>query len=278
MEDEDPYFYESEKDFFGENSHQGPVDHLLEPFGWLDKRSSSEKEDEKEEADGAGKGTFRAYNPMDRLKTLPEGRHNDFMFLMNNNKTFNGIQHFFNFGEEDQHRGEFLENIESDAFGDNCSDFELDKLFQGEAPESQRALIQHTLSSLQTRVEVAQQKMLGSVNLSRAISPSFYEHFENFTLVLESSSFIKEFEQNFRNMAAQCKRLKGPGIDLFASLYEFWTRSFKDLINEIWRYSSKFTLNFFKKNEPQDADSIQHPSDFRSESSNTNTMGSKDKR
>jgi hypothetical protein len=43
------------------------------------------------------------------------------------------------------------------------------------------------------------------------------------------------------------KKLKGPGIDLISSLYEFWIKSFKDFVNEIWKYSSKFTLSFFKK-------------------------------
>lgn len=32
------------------------------------------------------------------------------------------------------------------------------------------------------------------------------------------------------------------------------------MINEIWRYSSKYTLNFFKKNEPQEVDSSNQPS------------------
>jgi len=52
-------------------------------------------------------------------------------------------------------------------------------------------------------------------------------------------------------------------------------KSFKDFINEIGRYSSKFTLNFFKKNA-QEVDSSHNASNFsdmRSESSNT--MGSK---
>lgn len=80
-------------------------------------------------------------------------------------------------------------------------------------------------------------------------------------------------------MVEHAKKLKGPGGDLIGFIYEFWLKSFKDFVNEVWKYSSKFTLNFFKKNEPQDIDSSQHQSnmsDIRSESSNT--MGSKDKR
>lgn len=39
--------------------------------------------------------------------------------IYNNYKTFSGIQHFFNFGDDDEHRGEFLENVDSDALGNN---------------------------------------------------------------------------------------------------------------------------------------------------------------
>jgi hypothetical protein len=45
-------------------------------------------------------------------------------------------------------------------------------------------------------------------------------------------------------------------------------------VNEIWKYSSRFTLNFFKKQERQHFEACSE--EPRSESSNT--MGSKDKR
>lgn len=48
-------------------------------------------------------------------------------------------------------------------------------------------------------------------------------------------------------MVNHCKKAKGPGIELITTIYDFWMRSFKDFVNEIWKYSSKFTLNFFKK-------------------------------
>ena len=51
--------------------------------------------------------TFKAYNPFERLKSMPEDKHH-FMHMFSNHKGLNGIQHFFNFGEEDEHRGEFL--------------------------------------------------------------------------------------------------------------------------------------------------------------------------
>jgi hypothetical protein len=41
------------------------------------------------------------------------------LMIYNNYKTFSGIQHFFNFGDDDEHRGEFLENVDSDALGNN---------------------------------------------------------------------------------------------------------------------------------------------------------------
>lgn len=76
-------------------------------------------------------------------------------------------------------------------------------------------------------------------------------------------------------MIGHCRKFKGPGNELVLSIYDFWMKSFKDFINEIGRYSSKFTLNFFKKNA-QEVDSSHNASNFsdiRSESSNT--MGSK---
>jgi hypothetical protein len=53
-------------------------------------------------------------------------------------------------------------------------------------------------------------------------------------------------------MVSNSKKLKGPGVDLIVSIYDFWMKSFKDFINEIWKYSSKFTLSFFKKEEHQE--------------------------
>lgn len=66
--------------------------------------------------------------------------------------------------------------------------------------------------------------------------------------MLDSSNYLHEFHDNLKNMIIVGKKMKGPGIDLMALIYDFWMRSFKDFVNEIWRYSSKYTLNFFKKN------------------------------
>lgn len=134
--------------------------------------------------------------------------------------------------------------------------------------------------ALNKKMEEVNHKSLGSINLNRTISNAFYEHFENFSLVFNSTNFSQEFETNLKSMMANCKKFKGPGMDLIASIYEFWMKSFKDFVQEIWKYSSKFTLNFFKKDEHQqhEACDSNNFSDIRSESSNANTMGSKDKR
>ena len=61
-------------------------------------------------------------------------------------------------------------------------------------------------------------------------------------------------------------------------------RSFKDFVNEIRRHSSKFTLNFFKKDKREEGELIRgeecssEAMEARSESSNANTINSKDKR
>lgn len=120
--------------------------------------------------------------------------------------------------------------------------------------------------------------MMNSINANRVISNAFYDHFENFALVLQSSSFFADMENNFKNMVQHCKKFKGPGIQLFSCLYEFWNKAFKDLINDVWKYSSKFTLSFFKKNEPQEDIESNNGSNFVDIRSDSNTMGSKDKR
>jgi len=57
-------------------------------------------------------------------------------------------------------------------------------------------------------------------------------------------------EVNLKNLLTNSKKMKGPGMDLISSIYDFWMKSFKDFVNEIWKHSSKFTLNFFKKHHP----------------------------
>ena len=91
--------------------------------------------------------------------------------------------------------------------------------------------------------------MLQSVNINKTISHTFYEHFDNFSMVLNETQFFHEFENGAKNMINNCKKMKGPGIDLITSIYDFWMKSFKDFVNEILKYSSKFTLSFFKKQE-----------------------------
>mgnify|MGYP000262374890 CR=1 FL=1 len=78
--------------------------------------------------------------------------------------------------------------------------------------ESHKEVFQSNLLSLHERIGTIQKKMLNSINLNRVISNAFYDHFENFTLVLQSSTFFADMENNFKNMVQQCKKFKGPGI------------------------------------------------------------------
>lgn len=105
MEDEDKIFYDSEMDIFGDNT---PIYHSLnrfDPLPLFSQHSSGSKEDY---PSSEIKPEIKAFNPMEHLKSLPESRHPEFLNYFNNHKTLNGIQHFFRFGEEDQHREEFL--------------------------------------------------------------------------------------------------------------------------------------------------------------------------
>ena len=63
------------------------------------------------------------------------------------------------------------------------------------------------------------------------MSNSFYEHFENFNLVFGSAKFLHDLEVNYKNMIPQWKRMKSPGNDLIVGLYDFWMKSFRDLVN-----------------------------------------------
>lgn len=169
---------------------------------------------------------------MEQMKSIPENRHPEFYNYFSNHKTLNGIQHFFSFGEDNQLGGEFLGKIESDAMNDNKASFELESLFiNRDNKDSHREIIQGMVQSLNKRIEDIHIKTMSNINISKTISHAFYEHFENFTLVLNNSSFLDEFQENFKNMINHCKKIKGPGIELMVSLYEFWSKSFKDMIN-----------------------------------------------
>jgi hypothetical protein len=129
------------------------------------------------------------------------------MSYFSNNKTLNGIRHIFYFEEENQHRRELLENIELDALNDNKASFELDRLFiGGENRDTHREVIQGIVQTLTKRIE--------SVNISKTISNAFHEHFENFTLVLNSSTFLDQFQENFKDMVNHCKSSKGWALSL----------------------------------------------------------------
>lgn len=61
-------------------------------------------------------------------------------------------------------------------------------------------------------------------------------------------------ESSITGFMLGAKKMKGPGIDLISTIYEFWMKMFKDFTNEIWKHSSKFTLNFFKKDPLEQRD------------------------
>lgn len=83
--------------------------------------------------------------------------------------------------------------------------------------------------------------------LNKTIGPAFYEHFENFSFVSNPSNFYQELELSLTNFINNAKRIKGPGPELIYTIYDFWLKTFKDFVNEIWKYSSQYTLNFLKK-------------------------------
>ena len=45
---------------------------------------------------------FKAHNPLDRLRDMPEEKQSEYFFMFNNHKRFNGIQHFFELGNQDK--------------------------------------------------------------------------------------------------------------------------------------------------------------------------------
>lgn len=68
------------------------------------------------------------------------------------------------------------------------------------------------ISSLNKKIEETNQKIMQSININRTVSHAFYEHFENFSLVLNETRFFQEFENSTKNMVNNCKKTKGPGI------------------------------------------------------------------
>lgn len=152
--------------------------------------------------------------------------------MFNNHKRFNGIQHFFEFGAQDKFSSEFLESIEMDALGNSNKDFSLDKLFLGESKQQNyKEELHNMISSLNKKIEETNLKIMQSININRTVSHAFYEHFENFSLVLNETRFFQEFENSAKHMVNNCKKAKGPSIDLITTIYDFWMRSFKDFVN-----------------------------------------------
>lgn len=112
--------------------------------------------------------------------------------MFNNHKRFNGIQHFFELGNSDKINSEFLLNIQDDALGNASHDFELDKLFLGEQKQDYKEELRQSIAALSKRIAEGHQRTVQSININRTISPAFYEHFENFSLVAGDSKFFQE--------------------------------------------------------------------------------------
>lgn len=95
-------------------------------------------------------------------------------------------------------------------------------------------------------------------------------------MVYNPAHFTQELELSIKNMINNCKKIKGPGLDLVVSIYDFWMKAFKDFMNEIWKHSSKFTLNFFKKEKNSEVSDTN--SEVKSETSNNaNTKNTNEK-
>jgi hypothetical protein len=92
MEDEERLFYDNELDFFAErdNENSSPDLHRIPLVS-----SQSIVNETSSPLDSTPALNFRAYNPLDRLKDMPEEKQSEYFYMFNNHKRFNGIQHFF---------------------------------------------------------------------------------------------------------------------------------------------------------------------------------------
>lgn len=100
MEDEN-IFSEEEQNIFGESFFRISSENFRKESQMVLEAESFEQEapelyQEKERK-------FKAHNPLDRLSSLPQDQRKEYEFMMNNHKTFNGIQYFFEIGEEKMH-------------------------------------------------------------------------------------------------------------------------------------------------------------------------------
>lgn len=112
MDEEERIFYESEVDFFGDHNEIFPLpSNATVPPLVRDTSANSIAEDGTLTVEGFAPSLFRAFNPQERLRDMPEDKQNEYAFMFNNHKRFNGIQHFFEFGNSDKFTGDFLENI-----------------------------------------------------------------------------------------------------------------------------------------------------------------------
>lgn len=88
MEEEDRIFYDSEVDVFGGKQEDYTP---YQPLPLLANHSLDNRPPET-------LSQPRAYNPLERLRDMPEEKQSEYFFMFNNHKRFNGIQHFFEMG------------------------------------------------------------------------------------------------------------------------------------------------------------------------------------
>ena len=49
--------------------------------------------------------------------------------------------------------------------------------------------------------------------------------------MFDTVKYCEGFSESLKHKIEESKRFKGPGIDLIASLYDFWMKSMKDFVN-----------------------------------------------
>ena len=112
------------------------------------------------------------------------------------------------------------------------------------------------MNELEVKITDVQKRIFGSISFHKTIGHAFYDHFENFAFLQNESVFINNFSDSLKLFIQNSKKIRGPGMDLILAIYDFWMRSFRDFVNEIWKHSEKFALNFFKKQKKDGKDTF----------------------
>lgn len=117
------------------------------------------------------------------------------------------------------------------------------------------------------------------MNPNKCITVNFFERFDNFVYLHGEQNFLKGFEISMIEFLGECKKIKGPSIDLFLSMYDFWMKMFKSFIQDIFKYSEKYTLNFIKKKVGTDNSNFDcSSSNIEGKSGNSSRINDPDRR